>query len=258
MITNLLLLALLGTAVMTLYAVWKTYLRIEHSVLQNSQQMRALFNELKAYHELTKLLQLEAPLPAMRGWAASPDFLLHVVSHALASRPATIVECSSGVSTIVLARCCELNGRGHVYSLEHDGHYAGITRDNIAAHGLEKWATVLDAPIVPSAKAGGQPWYSTHELDSIPGRADLLVVDGPPGTISRLARYPALPVLMPRLADSCAVFMDDALRPDERATVDRWLHEFPEFEAHELTAEKGCVLLQRRRGDAFTALRDAS
>lgn len=45
-------------------------------------------------------------------WSAAPDFLELIVDHALAHKPDVIVECGSGVSTLMLARCCELYGRG--------------------------------------------------------------------------------------------------------------------------------------------------
>ena len=247
--TNLLLLAILGVGTALLYGVWKTYrkvARIYQSTALTERDTKFLFNQVQAYHELMGLIRPEHPLPAMRGWAASPDFLLHVASHAIATRPRLIVECSSGVSTIVLARCCQLNGTGRVVSLEHGPEYAQLTREHLAEHGLEGWATVLDAPLGPHERAGGQPWYSTRGLDAERGEIDMLVIDGPPGDGARHARYPALPVLASRLSASCAVFLDDARRTEEREIVARWTSEFPEFTSRELTAEKGCVRLLRQ------------
>lgn len=57
------------------------------------------------------------------------------------------MECSSGASTIVLAQSAKLNGRGHVFSLEHDRDYATKSRVELEKQSLSDWATVIDAPL---------------------------------------------------------------------------------------------------------------
>lgn len=205
-----------------------------------------LYNQFQAYQSLVSLLQPTKPLPQLRGWAASPDFLLEICQFSLRLKPTLILECSSGASTLVLARCCELNGLGHVYSLEHDAGYAEQTRQRLKDQNLEKWATVIDAPLVDQPEVGGQRWYSLEKLKIDPKSVELLVIDGPPSDTASQARYPALPFLMKYLSDTCTVFLDDANRPDERAAVDRWLHEFGQLEALYLQSEKGCAKLTRK------------
>ena len=74
-----------------------------------------------------------------------------------------------------------------------------------------------------------------------------LVIDGPPGQIQKISRYPALPVLHKYLADEVVILMDDAARADEKTIVDMWTHEFPEFEHEYRSAEKGASILRRKR-----------
>jgi hypothetical protein len=191
-------------------------------------------------------LQPRHALPRSRGWAASPDLLQLLIGFARQSRSCTVLECSSGLSTVVLAGCARNTKRGHVYSLEHDPHYARQTRDLLALHGLQAWATVLDAPLRRLELPGWQgQWY---DVTGLPPEleVDLLVIDGPPATLGRLARYPALPVLAPWLAPSVRVVLDDADRDDERAAVARWLGEHPEFSEEPVPhCEKGCAVLAR-------------
>src|SRR5690606_6944595 len=103
----------------------------------------------------------------------------------LAERPRTVVELGSGVSTLLTSYALESIGdsEAHLYSLDHEAQFAGITRSNLAAHGLAGRATVLDAPLVET-QAGGETrqWYDIAELESALGarKIDLLVVDGPP------------------------------------------------------------------------------
>ena len=75
--------------------------------------------------------------------------------------------------------------------------------------------------------------------------AGLLVVDGPPGTVRPMARYPALPVLLNRLAADATVVMDDARRPDEQAIAERWAAGLPGWRLEFRHTEKGAAILRR-------------
>jgi predicted O-methyltransferase YrrM len=202
------------------------------------------YRQLEALQALNVLLRLEVPLPPLRGWAASPDFLRQLAELALRHRPSMIVECSSGASTVVLARCCQLLGTGHVYSLEHDATYAAQTRAWLADAGLTGYATVMHAPLKDTSLDGQiYPWYSLDELPASP--IDLLVVDGPPGTLRSQARFPAGPLLIPRLAGGGVVVVDDADRPDESQMLSRWIELFPGLRKEIVPAEKGMTMLSR-------------
>ena len=50
------------------------------------------------------------------------------------------------------------------------------------------------------------------------------IVDGPPAGQNPGARYPALPLLMDRLADRATIFVDDADRPGESEVIKAWLN----------------------------------
>lgn len=203
-----------------------------------------LYRQLESLQALHSLLQLPRPLPSLRGWAGSPDFLLELAREVQRRRPATVVECSSGASTVVAARCCQMNGAGHVFSLENSPEYAQKTRRLLDECGLQAWATVIDAPL-QQVEIGSEryPWYTLAGLDT--RSIDLLVVDGPPAGLREQARYPAGPLLVPRLSANGAVMLDDADRPDERRIVERWRTEFADLSAESRPAEKGLVLLSR-------------
>lgn len=216
-----------------------------HAMKDDTQRDNAtFFRQLEALQGLYVSLGLKRALPLTRGWAASPDFLQELAAHALDARPACVVECSSGTSTLVLARCLQINGAGKVFSLEHDPVYAQRTRRQLELHGLSDWATVLDAPLLAQAFAShAQPWYDCGGLVGI-GPIDMVVIDGPPQAIGDAARYPAGPVLFPRLAPGAAVFLDDAARPGERTALQRWAEEFPQMEIVSLPCEKGAAMLR--------------
>lgn len=202
-----------------------------------------LYTQLTTLNRLEHALSLPGALPSTRGWASSPDFLWPVHELARTHRPGTVVECSSGTSTIVLARTLQMNGAGHVYSLEHEPLYAGKTRGALQELGLQTLATVIDAPLVPHAIDGRQHrWY---QFDALPGNIDMLVIDGPPVSTQPMARYPALPLLIERLAPGGIVVLDDATRPDESAAVAQWIQRFGLVRIEGYFAEKGIAVLQR-------------
>ncbi|MBL8532573.1 MAG: class I SAM-dependent methyltransferase [Betaproteobacteria bacterium] len=204
------------------------------------------YRQVEGLHALYATLSPQVGLPALRGWAGSPDFLAELARQVLERKPDNVVECSSGTSTLVIAKCLRRIGRGHVYSLEHEAHYAEQTRRLLKEHGVEAFATVITAPL-HETRAGSRAgfWYSG--LDALPETLQMVVVDGPPGTTSKLARYPAGPLLIPRLDPGGLMLLDDADRNDEKEMVKLWQMEIPGLSVTRLDAEKGLVAIERRR-----------
>ena len=195
------------------------------------------------YRALEHRLGLTDSLPCSPDWSAAADFLGLIAEHCLVRKPSTIVECSSGTSTLVLARCCQLNGRGHVYSLENGAEYAAATAQNLEEFGLQAYASVIHAPLVDYWLNGHKHvWYSLDKLN-VQEDIDMLVIDGPPAVIDSQARYPALPLLYNRLAAGFAVYLDDANRPGEQAIVKRWCAIFPALRPRYAKSERGCAVL---------------
>lgn len=235
-LATILALAFVG---LTLYKVRKIHL-FTYGIDQESKSMYA---QIQAFYSLDKLLQLQAPLPTLRGWAASPDFLLEIAKYALEAKPKNTLECSSGCSTIVLARCMQINDKGHVYSLEHDTTYAAMTRHELERQGLTEWATIVDAPLIDISSLPTYRWYSLDKLPSLENAIDMVVIDGPPRATCNLARYPAFPMLKHTFSEHCHLFLDDASRPDEKEIVARWLKSDPEWISKSIPCEKGCTIL---------------
>ena len=185
-------------------------------------------------------------LPPTRGIAASPDFLLAVASHLLAAKPDIVAECGAGVTTLVIARCLELNGYGKLFSLENDEAQAKLARERLQQRGLTGFAQVLHCPLEPVEIAGtSHHWYRLDDFRI--GGIQCLVIDGPAVIQANpMARYPAGPLLFPRLAGDAVVFLDDYQRESERRTAERWRREFPKLVLREEYAEKGCAHMHFR------------
>ena len=252
----LLLLVLVVLAAYVLHKTRKIHLAT-YTLLKDASRSRreldVLFAQIQSLLALERKLGLSDALPPLRGWAASPDFLLVLADDVLSFGPRSVVECGSGVSTLVISRCLQRNGSGHLYSLEHDGYYASKTRELLENYGLGDWATVLDAPL--QTRRTATPWYDEDALPKDLAPIEMLIVDGPPAAIAPLARYPALPRLLPKMALHARVYLDDADREDEREVVRRWEQEFPEWHtAGDYRCEKGLRILHRKVGDSVTGI----
>ncbi len=199
-------------------------------------------NYPESYQALCERFGFHRGIPWAEHWTAAADFLGLLAEEVLSRRPAAILECGSGLSTLVLARCCQRLGKGRVVSLENGGEFAASTRRWLEAYGLESFVEVIHAPLREvQVGEGAWQWYDPETLPQ--GPFDLLVVDGPPGFLQPLSRYPAMPLLADRLAQDVLLILDDAARPDERAVVSRWLQEFPGLTHRFVEMERGCSLL---------------
>lgn len=218
-----------------------------------SAQLRMLENlhhqdyrQLEALFSIYQILKPGFPLPDMRrDYATAPDFLKKLSALILSEKPTLVVEASCGVSTVIIAYCLQKNGVGKVISLEHDAHYAAITRRNLALHGLEHIATVLHAPLKEIAiKGKSWLWYDVERF-SMQQPIDLLVIDGPPGDLQKLSRYPALPVLEKHLNGNATILLDDGKRKDEQEIAALWQKEFSWLNSEYLDFEHGAFLIRK-------------
>lgn len=191
---------------------------------------------------LYQALDIRRPLPPMRGWAISPDIGWIYVSQIFETKPQTIVECGSGVSTLLAAYSLKHLGGGRVVALEHDEIFAQQTRQQIRSHGLEDYAQVLYTPL--TLRTIGETSFRWYDVSSmhLNQPIDMLLVDGPPGILQKQSRYPALPLLRSSLHPKSLILMDDANRQDEQEISKRWEEEFG-LTSQIVPAEKGALLL---------------
>lgn len=202
--------------------------------------------QIQALMFLQARLDTPLPLPPLGGAALAPDCAALLVGLIQRDRPALILELGSGISTLIAAHCLRMLGNGRIVSVEHDPYYAEITRAHLRQHGLEQYAEVRDASLEPVEIEGRTwQWYAIAQL-ATGAPIDLLIVDGPPRKVQRLARYPAIPVLSDRLSPQSLILVDDADRADEREILRLWKRYLPAHEEIRLPTIKGTVVFERR------------
>lgn len=200
-------------------------------------------NQVESMMWLYQQFQPKLALPPMRVVAGSPDFFKVIVDTYLQHQPKVVVEAGSGVSSIVLSELLLSRGSTSAhYALDHLHQYAQATESRVNNPNSK----VVFAPL-KSYTLNGQPWqwYSIDALQGIPP-IDLLIIDGPPENIQKLARYPALPLLWEQLSPQAVIILDDANRKEDRAVIERWKKEYP-LEEHYWYTEKGTVVLTRQQ-----------
>jgi len=244
----LILLPALSTAIL-LVVLLAVFRRLSEQVRGESQkqsyQRRQDYRQLESFLSLLFALKPGVPLPDTRGWAASPDLLKKISEVIFTEKPRLVVEASSGVSTLVIAYCLKQLGRGSVVSLEHDLTFAEITRNFVACHGLEEIATVMHAPLKEVERNGHKwLWYDLDGL-KIDRPIDLLVIDGPPGALQKLSRYPALPLLYGQLNSRATIVLDDGRRDDEKQIVALWEEEFGHLSTEFFEMEAGTYVIHK-------------
>jgi predicted O-methyltransferase YrrM len=151
-------------------------------------------------------------------WAASPDYLSEAMSRAYRGR-GPILECGSGLSTILVAAVTRGTGRP-VLSLENSDVWARRVSAELAACGFSHAQVALS----PLRSVNGYDWYDA--VGSLPKAITLVLCDGPPGT-TRGGRSGLVPECWDCLAPDVVILLDDAARAGEVAIVGSWTRDYP-------------------------------
>ncbi len=191
--------------------------------------LRAAWIFRRALNELVKLPPNEMPSDELlnalvRGWnndnfVATPQYL-RAVAESCAGATLPILECGSGLTTVVCAAIAARRGV-EMWTLEHNCAWLARVRKataRIAPGSLHLLAT-------PLRSYGEFDWYDAP-IGRMPARFGLVICDGPPGT-TRGGRYGLVPVLSARLVPGSLLLVDDAHREAERAIIENWAQLVP-------------------------------
>ena len=194
------------------------------------------YRQSEFYAQLLRLLNLSAPIPSTRSWAASPDVLLTLLELSQTSKPTRILDLGSGMSTLVLAKSAP---QATIISIDNSAEFAGKTKKLLETHGVTN-VDLRVAPLTPHAS--GVDWYDLSKLGDI-SNIDLLFVDGPPGSKNPKARHPAIAECVSKLNSRAIVVIDDAGRDGEKDMAHEFAKVLPNHRLEFLSHEKGTAVL---------------
>lgn len=195
-------------------------------------EKRALLDRLALPHDA---------LPNLGSWKADTALLHLIVDKIEALRPQMVVELGAGATSLVTARALQLHGGGRLTSLDQHDEFVAATRRWLAEHGLS--ADLRVAALIPAPGDWPGYWY---DIDALPERIDMLIIDGPPWTIHPFVRG-AAECLFDRVPVGGLVMLDDGARPGERVIAARWKRRWPNFGFHLVrNGTKGTLVAERR------------
>jgi hypothetical protein len=182
---------------------------------------------------------LGSPAPPLGTWTIEGDFGQLIAREMTVGRQ-SVVECGSGVTTLIVATYLRANSSGRLYSLEHDPTYADYTAKLLEASGLSAWVEIIVAPLVRQSFGPiTVEWYDPSAIARhLPAHVDLLLVDGPPSR-GNLARWPVVEVLNDRLTSGAVILVDDGRRRRERLTAFHWESAHTDFQLYWHDTVKG-------------------
>lgn len=151
------------------------------------------------------------------GYSAEHEYLLALSEYARKMR-APVLECGSGLSTLLLGIIAQQNGN-KIWTLEHHPEWAEKMKKSLNKFGIKS----VELCVAPLRKYEEFDWYNAP-LEEMPREFSMVVCDGPPGA-TRGGRYGLIPVMREFLPSGCVILADDANRQDERAILEKWAKE---------------------------------
>jgi hypothetical protein len=100
------------------------------------------------------------------------------------------------------------------------------------------------------------PWYDVSMLTGAP-EFDFVFVDGPPGSLCAMSRWPAFHILHPWLTEDVKILVDDANRAHERVMLDHWMETDAKLRRTDFKTHRGAALLEYPRDKERSAHGDA-
>jgi len=148
------------------------------------------------------------------GFGANIDYLEEVARKTLET-PGHILECGSGVTTILMG-ILGSKRKTQVWSMENSAQWRNRIMAVLKANEIFN-VNVCHSPLIDY---GDFTWYDPP-LAKMPQSFSLVICDGPPGT-TKGGRYGLLPIMRERFDPGMTILLDDAGRPQEADLIKKW------------------------------------
>lgn len=190
-------------------------------------QLNDTYYRVDALMSIHHMLKFRQPLPIMRSWTITADYGHALMKQILSKNSGDVLDVGSGISTLIAGYAVEKRGSGKVIAIEHDEPYYRHTAELVKQHGLDHVVEVHYCPIVKyEIKGESWQWYDISKIKNKLSNVQVVSVDGPPGVLQKLSRYPVLPLLNASMPKDKTILLDDGARDDEQKVAERWKKEF--------------------------------
>lgn len=159
----------------------------------------------------------------------SPVVICHILNEIIINKRKSIIEFGGGSSTLFIATLLNTyNLDAEFVCIESDKDWMQVIKNWVSAKKAELKVQFVHAPIknqhFDTKLADSFLWYDKVILQNelMNKKFDLVIVDGPQGSICKYSRYPAIPFLQQHLLTNYSIFLDDYNRPDEKAIYKQW------------------------------------
>jgi hypothetical protein len=170
-----------------------------------------------------------------KSWSIMPETLAELDFYLYVNKPKTVLECGSGLSTLIFARYAKNNPEATVISLDHDKKYFTDTKKMLGK--LQRNVKLIYAPLT-----GAPPVYDVDLLNY--DKIDFALIDGPPAREG--GRSKMFDWLFPYLSKKWEIWLDDGNRKDESTAVKQWSSDYP-FLIQDTSLRKGLSILKNYR-----------
>lgn len=150
-----------------------------------------------------------------QGFSAQTDYLESCIHYVKAS-DGSILECGSGLSTILLGIIAQKKGL-KIVSLEHAPAWAQKVNHQLEVLGLNN-CTILSQPLIDM---GEFSWYDIDKENFPLNSIEVIICDGPPAD-TKGGRFGLVPVLREYITSGTKILVDDVIREQEQEMIKAW------------------------------------
>lgn len=152
-------------------------------------------------------------------WSAHREYLEACLT-AVRNTSGTVLECGSGLTTLLCGALAREQGRQYI-ALEHSDVWAARVESFLNRFGISGVQLVR----TPLRSYGAADWYDLTEAN-LPETFGLVICDGPPGSTPG-GRSGLAVAVGSCLQKGCVIMLDDTHRSEEHALAERWRDELP-------------------------------
>ena len=224
--------------------------KVNHTMNQGRhQQTEQILQQLESFMGIQYYLKEGKFLPDMHEWPISPDIALWMMELVATRDYDLILEFGSGTSTLLMAQTLlkatdqgQLKKAAIQVAFEHSAKYHANTLRLLSQAGVERRVDLMLTPLepytAPKDDRSRYSYYSCGEKMASLARQFrsnrqptkiFMLVDGPPGSTNKHARYPALQHVLNAFPNAqIDLVLDDYQRQEEKDIAQMWMDDLRE------------------------------